>query len=197
MNNENGDKLQIYSNENHKEHNQIILPSGEPSDLSLKHECMSPVDLKVPFCCIVPVPKGFELPDKVQFKIGYSMDCLSVVKDHCRKHIQIDDCGPVEIDVNVLKVIGCINMMINLQVTSDCVYYDNYHERPLHEHTIYTCCEENICVNNILKCSTHKLPGYHISCDKVKISDLNYEVNNDNGCTFVIFKGYFEFKSCL
>ncbi|MCR6850463.1 ABC transporter permease [Bacillus sp. IBL03825] len=171
--------------------------TNEMLNTSAKYNCVEPIELKVPFCCTVQIPRGFRLPDEINYKIGYNIDCLSVVKDHCIKNVQVDDCGPVEIDVNVLKIVGCIAMLINVQVKSDCTYHYDYHSGLSCENTVYTCCKDTICVDNVLKCSTCKLPDYCVSCDSLKVSDLNYEVKNDCGCVYIVFTGNLEFSQCL
>ncbi|TKH18968.1 hypothetical protein FC694_03075 [Bacillus wiedmannii] len=150
----------------------------------------------VPFCCIVNIPKGFEVEDDVNYRIGYSLQCLFVSKDKYTKEIQVDNCGPVELCLNLLKVVGCIQLLINLEVKSNCIY-SHINNSPLNqdEDKLYVCCEESVCVDNVLKCSMHELPDYCLSCETVYISDVKYEIFNEDGCQFVKFSGEFKFES--
>lgn len=55
---------------------------------------------------MVQVPHGFQYVPSSAPKIAYNLDCLSVVEESCRKTIQVEDCGTVEVTLNLLKVVG-------------------------------------------------------------------------------------------
>lgn len=125
--------------------------------------CDTEVNLKVPFCCIVNILPGFQYMDNGENKVSYSLCCLSVIEEKCRKTISVDGCGPVEVTLNLLKVIGCIPIIANAEVRGDCGQYCN--ELLEWDNQIQICCSSSICIDNVLKCSVECLPPYEINCN--------------------------------
>ncbi|PEA01354.1 hypothetical protein CON37_28385, partial [Bacillus cereus] len=109
------------------------------------------VNTNIPFCCVVTVPHGFEYVPNGTHKIAYNLDCVSVVEETCRKTIQVDGCGPVEVTLNLLKVVGCIPYIANATVAGECG--SNCDCDSNGKHHISLCCSGRICVDNVLKCS--------------------------------------------
>ncbi|MGX5576588.1 ABC transporter permease [Bacillus toyonensis] len=171
-----------------------ILPteSEEPKQLANKRECCEEVNTKLPFCCTVNVPHGFQYVPQSTPKIAYHVDCLSVVKESCRKTIHVEDCGPVEVTLNLLKVVGCIPYIVNATVESECGK-DCEHDPYGKHHRISVCCSGNICVENVLKCSIECLPHYTIDCHNVVVSDLKVTPIQEHGCQLLQFTGTIEF----
>ncbi|MED3090054.1 hypothetical protein [Bacillus toyonensis] len=60
-----------------------------------KPECCGEVEIKIPCCCTIQVPHGFQFASQSTPKIAYHVDCLSAVKELCRKTIHVDYCGPI------------------------------------------------------------------------------------------------------
>ncbi|WP_141402267.1 ABC transporter permease [Bacillus cereus] len=150
------------------------------------------MNIKVPFCCIFQVPHGFQYVPHSAPKIAYNLDCLSVVEESCRKTIQVEDCGPVEVKLSLLKVVGCISYIANATVEGecgkDCDYDANGH------HWTNVCCSGSICVDNVLKCSIECLPHYTINCHNVVVSDFTVKPVHNYGCEMLQFTGTIEFK---
>ncbi|OUB14056.1 hypothetical protein BK708_26030 [Bacillus thuringiensis serovar yunnanensis] len=176
----------------HQEQEPLTILPADSVDNENKHECYEEVNTKVPFCCTVNVPHGFEYVPNGTHKIAYTLDCVSVVAEKCRKTIQVDGCGPVEVTLNLLKVIGCIPYIANATVEGDCG--NNCECDPHGKHHISVCCSESICVDNVIKCSIECLPHYKINCHNVVVSDFKVTPLQDHGCHMLQFTGMIEFK---
>lgn len=155
--------------------------------------CHMEVNSKVPFCCAVTIPHGFHYVPLGKYKVAYSLNCLSVVKESCRKTIHVDGCGPVEVNLNLLKVVGCIPILANAEVHGECSNYcgttsgeDNH---------IQLCCSNNVCIDTVLKCSVACLPSYVINCHNVIISNIQVTPIQDHGCNLLRFNGMIEFNN--
>ncbi|WP_234708561.1 hypothetical protein [Bacillus mycoides] len=73
----------------------------------------------VSFCSMVHVPKGFVYVPKGTRKFACSLSGVSIVKETCQKTITVDNCGPVDVTLNLLKVVGRIPYMVNAQVQGE------------------------------------------------------------------------------
>ncbi|PEA06277.1 hypothetical protein, partial [Bacillus cereus] len=150
------------------------------------------VNTNIPFCCVVTVPHGFEYVPNGTHKIAYNLDCVSVVEETCRKTIQVDGCGPVEVTLNLLKVVGCIPYLVNAMVEGACG--SNCDCDSHGKHHISVCCSGSICVENVLKCSIEGLPHYKMNCHNVVVSDFKVTPLQNHGCHTLQFTGMVEFK---
>ncbi|PEJ82195.1 hypothetical protein COL52_30965 [Bacillus toyonensis] len=107
-----------------------------------KQECCEEVNTKALFCCRVQVPHSFPYMPNSASKIAYNLDCLSVVEESCRKTIQVEDCGAVEVKLNLLKVVGFIPYIANATVEGEhgkeCDYDANG------RHQVSVCCNGSI-----------------------------------------------------
>ncbi|PFY35581.1 ABC transporter permease [Bacillus toyonensis] len=141
---------------------------------------------------MVQVPHGFQYVPNSAPKIAYNLDCLSVVKESCRKTIQVEDCGPVEVTLNLLKIVGCMPYIANATVEGECGI-DCDCDTSGH-HQVSLCCNGSICIDTVLKCSIECLPHYKINCHHVVISDFTVKPVHDHGCEMLQFTGTIEFK---
>lgn len=176
----------------HEQEPLTILPE-EPIQADTKQACFEEVKTNIPFCCAVNILHGFTYVPNGTHKIAYNLDCVSVVKETCRKTIQVDGCGPVEVTLNLLKVVGCIPYIINATVVGECGR--NCDCDPNGKHHISVCCSGSICVENVLKCSIESLPHYVIDCHQVVISDFKANQLEYNGCHVLQFTGTIEFQN--
>ncbi|PFK21664.1 ABC transporter permease [Bacillus cereus] len=176
----------------HSNQKSNSLPREKPMSIESKHDCLEEVNPKIPFCCTVNFPHGFQYVPNETHKIAYNLDCISVVEEKCRKIIQVDGCGPVEVTLNLLKVVGCIPYITNATVEGQCG--SNCECNPHGKHSISVCCSGSICVNNVLKCSIECLPHYEIDCHHVVISDFTVKQLQEQGCQMLQFTGIIEFK---
>ncbi|WP_042228964.1 ABC transporter permease [Paenibacillus popilliae] len=148
---------------------------------------------KVPFCCVVSIPHGFELVSPAHPKMAYNLDCLATIKETCRKTVQVEDCGHAEVDLHVLKVKGCIPFLINIEVKPKGKREKCFTEP--HAKEISLCCEGSVCVDHVLKCSVGSLPDVHIDCQYVTVCDLHLSPAHEGACQFVKITGEFQFYS--
>lgn len=79
----------------------------------------------IPFQCIVSLPLGFQIEKPNDLKLVYDVSHLSMTKDTCKKRIEIDECGQVEIDLQVLKIKGILSLsvifLLNLFFVKTCI----------------------------------------------------------------------------
>ncbi|WP_353054339.1 hypothetical protein [Bacillus thuringiensis] len=65
------------------------------------------------------VPQGFVYVPNGSRKIAYSLSGLSIVKETSQKTITVDNCGPVDVTLNLLKVVGSIPYTVNAQIQGE------------------------------------------------------------------------------
>ncbi|TFZ09475.1 ABC transporter permease [Bacillus cereus] len=171
-----------------------IQPNEEKlisSSIESSTGCVPETNHKVPFCCVIPIPQGFQLVSDCKPKIVYHVGCLNSIIETCRKTVQVEDCGHAEVNLHILKAKGCISFITNIDVEPVC-------ERKAcstdpHTKEIAICCVENICVDHVLKCSVDCLTHVHFDCHNVMVSDLEMHSFCDTSCHFVKIKGNFQF----
>ncbi|PEE33264.1 hypothetical protein CN271_12645 [Bacillus cereus] len=173
-------------------HEPLSFLPEESEYTEKKQECCDEVNTKVPFCCMVQVPHGFQYVPSSPPKIAYNLECLSVIEESCRKTIQVEDCGPVEVTLNLLKVVGCIPYIANATVAGECGEECEYDGNGRHQ--VSVCCSGNICIDTVLKCSIECLPPYKINCHNVVVSDFTVKLVHDHGCELLQFTGTVEFQ---
>ncbi|WP_176512353.1 hypothetical protein [Bacillus cereus] len=181
----------------HSNHEPLeVLPEASEGGASIeqtknKPEYYEEVNTNIPFCCVVNIPHGFEYAPNGTHKIAHNLDCLSVIEEKCRKTIQVDGCGPVEVTLNLLKVVGCIPYITNATVAGKCS--SNCDCNSNGKRHISVCCSGSICADNVLKCSIECLPHYEIDCHHV-VSDFKVKPLQNHGCHMLQFTGIIEFK---
>ncbi|PGO56274.1 ABC transporter permease [Bacillus cereus] len=183
------DPKEYFSSDSNEKSNS--LSPEKPMSIKSNRDCLEEINTKIPFCCTVNTPHGFQYIANETPKIAYNLDCVSVIEEKCKKTIQVDGCGPVEVTLNLLKVVGCIPYIANATVTGDCG--SNSECDPHGKHHIHVCCSGSICVDNVLKCSIECLPHYNIHCHNVVISDFKVTPLQEHGCQLLQFTGMIEF----
>ncbi|ETE88269.1 ABC transporter permease [Bacillus thuringiensis] len=171
--------------------NKKIRNEDEHSSIELSYGNSKNQKHKVPFYCTISVPKGWEVLSECQPKIVYQLDCLSIIKETCRKVVEVKDCGQTEIDVNVLKIKGCISLLINIEVRPKgerCVCFTDSHNQD-----IALCCKDTVCVDHVLQCSVGHLPPLQLNCHNVTVCDVKVVPICDEACQFVKVTGDFQF----
>lgn len=171
---------------NTKREDSLYYQSESPGYCSEKKQ-------KVPFCCVVSIPHGFEFVSQSQPKMVYNLDCLATIKETCRKTVQVDDCGHAELDLHVLKVKGCIAFIINIEVKPKGMREKCFTDS--HAKEISLSCEGSVCVDHVIKCSVGALPDVHIDCQYVTVCDLQMTPAHEGACQFVKITGEFQFYS--
>ncbi|MED2933158.1 ABC transporter permease [Bacillus wiedmannii] len=177
---------------NHESQTQSL---GQHSPQPPHQSCAGEVNHSVPFCCVVNVPHGFHYVPNGKQEVAYSLDCLSIVEETCKKTIVVEDCGPVEVKLRLIKAVGCIPIIANASVKGDCGTYceDSSHGH----HIVKISCSDTICVDNILKCSIDCVPDYEINCHNVVLSNFKVTPLQECGCQMLQFTGTIEFKNNL
>ncbi|WP_141543555.1 hypothetical protein [Bacillus toyonensis] len=175
-----------------QDHEPIEFLPVDSDHIEKKPECCEEVNTKISFCCMVQVPHSFQYVPNSEPKISYNLDCLSVVKESCRKMIQVEDCGPVEVTLNLLKIVGCMPYIANATVEGECGKGCDCDTSGHHQ--VSLCCSGSICIDTVLKCSIECLPNYTINCHNVVISDFTVKPVHDHGCEMLQFTGTIEFK---
>ncbi|PHG00026.1 hypothetical protein COI63_26930 [Bacillus toyonensis] len=150
------------------------------------------MNTKILFCFAVNIPHGFAYVPNGTHKIAYNLDCLSGIKEKCRKTIQVDGCGPVEVTLNLLKVFGCTPYITNATVAGECG--SNFDCDSHGKHHSSVCCSGSIYANNVLKCSIECLPHYEMNCHNVIVSNFKMKPLQDHGFEMLQFTGTVEFK---
>ncbi|WP_033732490.1 hypothetical protein [Bacillus mycoides] len=118
------------------------------------------VQSSVSFCSMVHVPQGFVYVPIGTRKFAYSLSGVSIVKETCQKTITVDNCGPVEVTLNLLKVVGSIPYLVNAQVQGECG--KKYGANQGRDNQIELSHTGHIPVNTVLKFSVTSLPDYQV-----------------------------------
>ncbi|WP_324656835.1 hypothetical protein [Bacillus cereus] len=155
---------------------------GSKSKSEKKHQ--------VPFQCMVSIPTGFQLQNSSTPKIVYDISHLSMTKEMCKRVIDVDDCGQVEIDLHVLKIKGVLSFIVNIPIeplSMEHVYTTNGRDT-----SIFLSCQETVYVDQILKYSVNQLPYYVMDGHHIQVQDLHIKFMKENLQTVQIL-GLFTF----
>jgi len=171
-------------------HNQFVELQTSQEDLLNQSTCKEAH--KIPFCCVISIPHGFEVISNYQPKIMYHLGCLAMVKETCRKTVQVDDCGNAEVDLHVLKAKGCIPFIANIVVKPTCEQ-KGCSTKP-HTKEIAISCQSSVFVDLILNCSVDSLPHIHLNCHNVAVCDLQMNPIKE-ACQHINITGSFRFLS--
>ncbi|WP_305927776.1 hypothetical protein [Bacillus mycoides] len=153
------------------------------------------VNTDMSFCCMVNLPHGFVYVPKGTKQLAYSVAGLSVVTDTCQKTIVVEDCGPVDVTLHVLKVVGSIPYIVNAKVQGD--NGETYGSSSEKENQINLSYAGNIPVDMVLKLSVESLPAYTIQEKNVQISDFQVTPVQDQGSNLLRFTGTLYFQNIL
>ncbi|MGG1151500.1 hypothetical protein, partial [Bacillus wiedmannii] len=126
-------------------------------------------------------------------KFAYSLSGVSIVKETCQKTITVDNCGPVDVALNLLKVVGSIPYMVNAQVQGECG--EKYGANQGRDNQIELSHTGHIPVNTVLKFSVASLPDYQIGEENVVISSLDVTPVQEQGNHFLQFTGTLTFQN--
>nr|BAD35165.1 hypothetical protein [Bacillus thuringiensis] len=151
------------------------------------------VQSSVSFCSMVHVPQGFVYVPNGTRKLAYSLSGLSIVKETSQKTITVDNCGPVDVALNLLKVVGSIPYIINAQVQGECG--EKYGASSGRDNQIELSHTGHIPVNTVLKFSVANLPDYQITEQNVVISVFDVTPVQEQGNQFLRFTGTLTFQN--
>ncbi|WP_254865171.1 hypothetical protein [Bacillus cereus] len=151
------------------------------------------VQSSVVFCSMVHVPQGFVYVPKGTRKFAYSLSGLSIVKETCQKTIMVNNCGPVDVTLNLLKVVGSIPYLVNAQVQGECG--ERYGASQRRDNQIELGHTGYIPVNMVLKFSVASLPDYQIEEKNIVISVLDVVPVQEQANQFLQFTGTLTFQN--
>ncbi|WP_394626986.1 hypothetical protein [Bacillus cereus] len=183
--------------------NTIIQPHSSYNPMfDEKYECK--IDLPktlsetkndpIAFCCDLTIP-SISVIDWSTLRIVYDLSCLQILpqtKIYCCE----SECGPVDITVNSIQVVGCIPYYISVQVVPDptdpnstklCGGIVNFSTDCSITLTdspkVDICCQGNVCVNSTIACTTQQIDPKNlppIDCKTIKLTKLGQiEHKND------------------
>ncbi|PFV86972.1 hypothetical protein COL21_29895 [Bacillus thuringiensis] len=171
--NNNDGYVDVYEQNTHNEDNRadcniITLPAGTV-----------PVPANngpIQFCCNLNIPNGATVNwDTLRFI--YDLTCLnSIVTPN---QLCCDSaCGPVKFTVFTVKVVGCIPYYVSVDVSfpnacGGTIKIDpacNVTVTP--NSTVAICCRGNICVDNVIGCSTEQPTIPKLTCNDVILTSL-------------------------
>jgi hypothetical protein len=145
------------------------------------------------FCGMVHIPHGFTYVPKGTKKLAYSLSGLSVVKETSQKSIVVEDCGPVDVTLNVLKVVGNIPYIVTAKVQGDDG--EMYGSSSKQANQIDLSYTGSIPVDTVLKLSVASLPNYQLHEQNINISDFQVTPVQDQGASLLRFTGTLVFHN--
>ncbi|MEC2394913.1 hypothetical protein BK709_04325 [Bacillus thuringiensis serovar shandongiensis] len=164
-----------------------LYPATQPSTKEKNISC------DIPFCCVIKIPPGFEYFSQGKNKMVYSLDKIAVINENCMKTIDVDQMGPVEVNLNLLKVVGSIPFVVNAEVKGEYGIPCDTSTDP--QNHILISSSDTICVNNIIKISAGELPFYEVDGHNVFISTFHVTPVHEDGYHFVRFAGTLTFHN--
>ncbi|MGG1148178.1 hypothetical protein, partial [Bacillus wiedmannii] len=126
-------------------------------------------------------------------KFAYSLSGVSIVKETCQKTIKVDNCGPVDVTLNLLKVVGSIPYMVNAQVLGECG--EKYGANQGRDNQIELSHTGHIPVNTVLKFSVASLPDYQVDEKNIVISAFDVTPVQEQDNQFLRFTGTLIFQN--
>lgn len=132
----------------------------------------------LPFSILVNIPKGFHIQKQTDPKLVYDLSYLSMTKEICKKSIEVDHCGCVDVDLHVLKIKGCLSFLLNLCI--EPIHKQKICSTDAKDDSIFLCCQDTLYVDHILKYSVGKLPYYVIDEDHIQVRKLEIQVLDDS-----------------
>ncbi|EXY05068.1 hypothetical protein P4I81_05415 [Bacillus cereus] len=133
---------------------------------------------QLPFQCIVSLPSGFQIEKPNDLKLVYDVSHLSMTKDTCKKRIEIDECGQVEIDLQVLKIKGVLSFIGNFSI--EPILCENMYTTVNRDPSICLSFQDTVYVDHILKYSVLQLPYYVIDGEHIQVRDLQIKLMKEN-----------------
>ncbi|WP_429785244.1 hypothetical protein [Bacillus toyonensis] len=171
--------------------NHILLEGQTQSAATIEYT--ESVHANLSFCGMVHVPYGFVYIPNSKRQLTYSLAGLFVVNETSQKTIVVEDCGPVDVTLNVLKVVGNIPFIATAMVQGD--NGTTYGSSPKQENQVHLSYTDSIQVDTVLKLSVASLPAYSIQEDSVKITDFQVTPVQDQGSSLLRFTGTFSFQN--
>ncbi|OTW98484.1 hypothetical protein BK702_00030 [Bacillus thuringiensis serovar cameroun] len=155
-------------------------------------EYIEPTNTDLTFCGMVHIPHGFTYVPKGAKKLVYSVASLSIVQETSQKMITVEECGPVDVTLNVLKVVGNIPYIVTAKVQGDDGGTQRSFSKPKNQIDLsYT---GSIPVDTVLKISMTSLPNYSIKEQQINVLDFQVIPVYDRGANLLRFTGTLAFQ---
>ncbi|OUA82763.1 hypothetical protein [Bacillus thuringiensis] len=180
-----------YPNQNPKEQNSQHIPTySSPSHHDIHSSEKNHI---LPFSVIFNLPKGFCIQKQIDPKLIYDVSYLSMSKETCKKSIEVDNCGYVDVDLHVLKIKGCLSFLINVciePIPTRKICSTDYKNT-----SVFLCAQDTLYVDHILKYSVDKLPYYAIDEDHIQVRKLEINMlDQTHGIANISGEFYFEYE---
>ncbi|QWH75526.1 hypothetical protein EXW59_01390 (plasmid) [Bacillus mycoides] len=147
----------------------------------------------LPFSVIINLPKGFHIQKQRDPKLVYDLSYLSMSKEICKKSIEVDNCGYVDVDLHVLKIKGCLSFLLNVCI--EPIHKQKMCSTDHKDDTIFLCAQDTLYVDHVLKYSVGKLPYYVINEEHVQVRKLEIQMLEGSHHTAKISgEFYFEYE---
>ncbi|HDX9614536.1 TPA: hypothetical protein ROY01_005731 [Bacillus toyonensis] len=171
--------------------NDILLEGKVQSAATIEYA--ESVHANLSFCGMLHIPHGFVYIPNSTRQLTYSLADLFIIKETSQRTIVVEDCGPVDVTLNVLKLVGNIPYIATAMVQGDSG--KTYDSSPKEENQIHLSYTDYVQVDTVLKLSVASLPEYSIQEDIVKISDFQVTPVQDHGSNLLRFTGTFSFQN--
>lgn len=178
-------------NPNVSESQQIPI---HPSHLDVHHD-IHPNEKNhiLPFSLILNLPKGFHIHKQINPKLVYDVSYLSMTKEICKKSIEVDNCGYVDVDLHVLKIKGCLSLLFNLCI--EPIHTQKMYSTDHKDNSVFLYTQDTIYIDHILKYSVDSLPYYVIDEDHIQVRKLEINMLDHSHRTAKISgEFYFEYE---
>ncbi|WP_353053839.1 hypothetical protein [Bacillus thuringiensis] len=182
-----------------REHEMMQIRTNHPSSLEGMMESAATLDQtdqvqsSVSFCAMIQVPDGFVYVPSGIKQFAYSLSGVSIVTETSPKTIAVENCGPVDVQLHLLKVVGSIPYVVNAQVQGEYGKKDGASAG--HENQIGLSYTGHIPVNTVLKLSVANLPDYQIEEKNVVISSFDVTPVQEQEHHYLRFTGTLTFRN--
>ncbi|OMH24297.1 hypothetical protein BK726_02025 [Bacillus thuringiensis serovar londrina] len=132
----------------------------------------------VPFQCMISIPTGFQIQKPNTPKLVYDVSHLSMAKEMCKRVIDVEDCGQVEIDLHVLKIKGVLPFIVNVSI--EPLHMEQVYTTSGRDMSLFLSCQETVYVDHILKYSVDHVPYYVIDGRHIQVRDVSIKGMEDN-----------------
>ncbi|MED2984692.1 ABC transporter permease [Bacillus thuringiensis] len=146
---------------------------------------------KVPFGYVISIPKGFQLVPSCKPKMAYCLEYAGIINEPYQKMVQVEINDSVGVDLHILKVKGCISVLINIEV--EPIRGQTGFSTEIHTNRIAISCAEKVCIDHAVKCSTTRFTNIDLNYRNIIVSELQMMPICDGFCYFVRITGAFQF----
>lgn len=182
----------MYQNHTQGESQGNPLASNIESNLH-KHPNEKEKNHRLPFSVVLNIPRGFQIKKETEPQLMYDLNHLSMIKETSKKSVEVDNCGYVDVDLNALKIKGCLFFLLNLYI--EPIYDSKICTNSTRDDSIALSYQETLHVDHVVKYSVGRLPYYVIDDEHIHIRHLEIQVFDENSQMAKISgEFYFEYE---